>query len=214
VSLELHAGVVDVWTVDLDLDTGDPAVLSAEEIARSERFRDPRDGGRWRRARTALRSLLADYVGGSPRALVLDTASRGKPFLADPASDVGFNVSHAGAVALLAFARGAEVGVDVEARSRRFDVLVLARHAFGEAYAEALRDVPADRREDEFLQAWARHEATVKCVGTGLGASALDTAGIVVTDLDVRPDVVAALATRPGCRSIRHREYAAAAQSR
>ena len=205
---------VDVWTVDLELDTGDAAVLSMEEVARTERFRDPRDGERWRRARTALRSLLADYVDASPRALRLGTASRGKPFLADPASDIRFNVSHAGAVALVAFAREAEVGVDVEGRLRRFDALALAEHAFGEAYALALRELPADRRGDAFLQAWVRHEATVKCVGAGLGVSALDAAGVVVTDLDVGPDAVAALATRPGLRSIRHREYAAAAQSR
>lgn len=213
-SLELHAGMVDVWTVDLDLDTGDPSVLSPEEIARAERFRDPRDGDRWRRARTALRSLLADYAGVSPRALVLGTSTRGKPFLADPASHVRFNVSHAGAVALLAFARGAELGVDVESRSRRIDALALARHAFGEAYAEALQDLPADRRDDAFLRKWVRHEATVKCVGAGLGAHALDAAGVAVADLDIGPGVVAALATRPGIGSIRHREYAAAAQSR
>jgi 4'-phosphopantetheinyl transferase len=206
--------MVDVWKVDLRLETGDPAVLSPEEIARGNRFRDPCDGERWRGARTALRRLLADYAGTDPRALVLGTTRRGKPFLADPATDVRFNVSHAGAVALLAFARGAEVGVDVEDRSRHFDAPSLARHAFGEAYAVALRQLPADCREDAFLQAWVRHEATVKCVGAGLAASTLDASGVVVTDLDVGADLVAALAARPGPCSIRYREYAAAGQSR
>lgn len=212
--LELPTGVVDIWRVDLDADADGPPVLSREESARADRFRDPRDGERWRRARTALRRLLADYLDMDPRELVIEAASRGKPFLGTPASDLRFSVSHAATAALLAFTRGTEVGVDFELRSRRIDALALARQAFGEANARALGDLPADRREEAFLRAWVRHEATVKCVGTGLGGSTPDAADVWLTDLDVSPDVVAALATTTGPCTIRCREYSVAAQSR
>jgi 4'-phosphopantetheinyl transferase len=206
--------VVDVWIVDLGADADDLSVLSAEEIARADRFRHPQDGERRRRARTALRRLLADYLGADPRELVIGTGRHGKPCLAERASDVRFNVSHAGAVALLAFARGAEVGVDVEVRSRSFEPLALARQAFGEAHARALRNLPADRRVEAFLHAWVRHEATVKCLGTGLGGSTPVGNDVWVTDLDVGSEAIAALAVQRGPRSIRRREYAVAAQSR
>jgi 4'-phosphopantetheinyl transferase len=214
VSFGLPADVVDLWTVDLGADGDDPLVLSPEESTRAGRFRDPRNGERWRRARTALRRLLADYVDVDPRELVLRTARRGKPFLAEPASDIRFNVSHAGSIALLAFARGTEVGVDVELRSRRFDALALSRQAFGEAHVRALRELPPDRREEAFLHAWVRHEATAKCLGDGLGAPVPVGADVWVTDLDLGPETVAALAARGEPRSIRFREYAVTAQSR
>jgi len=211
---ELPHGVVDVWSVDLGADAEDPHVLSPEENARAERFRDRQDGEHWRRARTALRRVLADYLDADPRMLVFDTASHGKPFLAGPESVPRFNVSHAGTIALLAFAREAEVGVDVEVRSRRFDALALARQAFGDAHARTLRDLPPERREEAFLKAWVRHEATVKCLGAGLGVPAPDARDVWVTDLEVAPEAVAALAATGGPRRIRRREYAVAAQSR
>ena len=98
--------------------------------------------------------------------LVFDTASHGKPFLAGPESVPRFNVSHAGTIALLAFARAAEVGVDI------------------------------------------------KCLGAGLGVPAPDARDVWVTDLEVAPEAVAALAATGGPRRIRRREYAVAAQSR
>lgn len=211
---ELPHSVVDVWSVDLGADAEDPHVLSPEENARAERFRDRQDGEHWRRARTALRRVLADYLGADPRKLVFDTAGYGKPFLTGPRSGIRFNVSHAGAIALLAFARGAEVGVDVEVRARRFDALALARRAFGEAHALTLRDLPPERREEAFLRTWVRHEATVKCLGAGLRVPAPDVKDVWVTDLEMTPEAVAALAADGGPCSIRRREYAVAAQSR
>jgi 4'-phosphopantetheinyl transferase len=214
VPLELSAGVVDVWTVDLGAEAGDSPALSPAEGARAERFRDPQDGTRWRRGRTALRCVLANYyLDADPRELVVGTASHGKPFLAEPGSSLRFNVSHSGNVGLLAFSRGVEVGIDIEVRSRRFDALALARQAFGEPYACTLAELPPDRREEAFLRRWVRHEATLKCLGAGLAAPAPDAKDVWLTDLDVSREAVAALAARRGPLSIRRREYAAAAQS-
>jgi len=216
VPLELAAGVVDVWRVDLGTEADDPPppVLSPAEDARAARFRDSHGGERWRRTRAALRCLLAEYLDADPRELILETASYGKPFLAEPASSLRFNVSHAGTVALLAFASGTEVGIDVEVRSRRFDAVALARQAFGEAYARTVRGVSPDRREEAFLHAWVRHEAIVKCLGAGLAAPAPDATDVWVTGLDVARGAVAALAAGRGPCSIRSREYSVVAQSR
>lgn len=201
----LPNGVVDVWLVDLDADEDDLPVLSREENARAERFRRPEEGRRWRRARDALRRLLAAYVDGDPRTLVLATARHGKPFLAEPLSDVRFNVSHAGAVALLAFARRTEVGVDVERRARPLDPIALARRAFGDECAHRLETLAPAQRRTAFLRAWVRHEAILKCHGTGLGASTPPTADVWVADLDAGPDSVAAVAAESGPLAIRFR---------
>lgn len=203
-------GVVDVWEVDLEACPSASSVLSPEEGARARRFRRERDGRAWSRARGTLRRLLAGYLGADPRTLVLATESHGKPFLAEPASDLRFNVSHAGDVALLAFARGFEVGVDVELRSRPLDALALARRALGEEQVRELERLPPDRRHGAFLRAWVRHEAAVKCVGTGLGGS-VPGAGrdVWLTDVDVRLDGVAALAARGGPYGVRLRRLPA-----
>jgi len=62
-----------------------------------------------------------------------------------------------------------------------------------EAEVERLRDLPAERRDAEFLRSWVRHEAALKCRGAGLGSPS-EPSGLYVSDLDVGADAVAAIA--------------------
>jgi 4'-phosphopantetheinyl transferase len=122
--------------------------------------------GRWIAARWALRGVLGRYLRQDPAGIELRTGSLGKPMLAEKGESLRFNLSHSGDLALVAIARGREVGVDVErigARTAGF-------------YAD-----------------WTRREATAKCFGTGLGAPLPDDP-VILLDLDAPPGFAAAVA--------------------
>jgi hypothetical protein len=81
------------------------------------------------------------------------------------------NLSHSGELALYAFTTSGPVGVDVEVARRPISTLALAERSFGREAAERLENLDPERREQEFLGAWVRHEAALKLSGRGLGAA-------------------------------------------
>ena len=173
----LVPGEVHVWRVLLGLEGGpaEGGVLSDEERARADRFRRPEDRARSIVSRTALRELLARYVGSTPAALRLTAGPHGKPVLAlgSTASPPDFNVAHSGRVILLAFAASA-VGVDVEQLRDDVEIEELARRFFAPEEVAAVHATPGARRVETFFRIWTRKEAFLKAHGAGLSAP-LDT---------------------------------------
>jgi 4'-phosphopantetheinyl transferase len=184
---QLRPGAVDVWRVDLAAVADDLLeLLSAGERARAERMTSARARARWARSHAVLRVLLGRYLQNDPRDLGLTTDDRGKPTLEMPSPGTGgeadptplfFNLSHSGGTALYALTAIGPVGVDVEVARRAIDTVGLAARAFGPDEAARLRKLEPEAREREFLQAWVRHEATHKCLGSGIGRSAELTTG-------------------------------------
>jgi len=179
-------GVVDVWRVDLGraMDDGLSDLLCTEEHARAARIVHARKRALWARSRGVLRALLARYLDADPHGLRFALGAHGKPRLrsepteirrdsgSGPGEDLRFNLSHSSQLMLVAVTAGREVGVDVE-RAR-------------------------ERYTSEFLRTWTMHEATVKCLGTGLtGGSATaeqkTRPGLWTAGLDVGPGAVAAV---------------------
>jgi 4'-phosphopantetheinyl transferase len=162
----------------------------------------------WRAAergtgREALREILSRYLGEEPAAISLRLAEGGKPELAEPGSELRFNLSHSGELALVAVALGREVGVDVERIDRRRDVLKLAERWLGADAAAAVRAAPAQERIEVFYAAWTRHEALVKCIGTSVFAHFAATS-ISTASLPIDRGYAAALAV-DGADSAAHR---------
>ncbi|MBS1844497.1 MAG: 4'-phosphopantetheinyl transferase superfamily protein [Actinobacteria bacterium] len=131
------------------------------------RVRVPEKGSR-DAARAALDALLADYLPGTaPPELARDR--NGKPRLARDRGRLSFNLSHSGGLALIAIASGeVDIGIDVERLRPRRDLVRLAERWLPRSDAEALGTAPESEREAIFYSAWTRHEARVKCVGSGL----------------------------------------------
>lgn len=172
--LAVAEGEVHVWAAPLD----PPAeavrrhagLLAPDERARAERFHFERDRRRFSVARGVLRHLLGRYLAADPRRVAFRYESHGKPALADGTAGGGlrFNVSHSGEVALYAFARGRELGVDVEEVRPMEDGLDIAERFFSQAEVAAFRALPADVRDEAFFNCWTRKEAYIKAVGEGL----------------------------------------------
>jgi hypothetical protein len=127
-------------------------------------------------ARMALRALLGRYLRRRPDAIEFAIGPHGKPALAGVgAPPLQFNMSHTRGLALYAIARETAVGVDVERPRPGIDTVRLARRFITAREADRLAELAPVERDAAFLKAWVRHEATVKCLGTGIGSAKLET---------------------------------------
>ena len=143
-------------------------LLSAAERQRAARFAFARERRRFTLARSRLRQLLAERLGLAPEEIEFAYGAHGKPALAPRHADLHFNVSHCEDVAVYAFARGREVGIDVEAVRPLPDADELAARFFSRVENEAYRALDARERPLGFFQCWTRKEAFIKALGEGL----------------------------------------------
>lgn len=157
--------MIEVWRVDVRRAPSDLArLLSADEAARAGRFRFDRDRRSFVTTRALLRTLAASYLDVAPEEVVFTYGGKGKPAV----TGLSFNVSHAGDVALAAFARSGRVGVDVEMMRPDVEMLALARRFFTPTETAALERLSGDDLVRGFYRCWTCKEAFVKAVGEGL----------------------------------------------
>lgn len=209
----LHGEEVHVWRAALARTAGEvealKRLLSEDELRRAERFHFPHDRSNFVVARGTLREILSPYAALPPELLRFSYNAFGKPELtcAQGQTDVRFNLSHAGSLALYAVAAGREVGVDIEAVREGVSCEELAANFFSRRELAALLALPADDRRRAFFECWARKEAYIKGRGEGLSLP-LDS-----FDVSLAPGEPAALLAarddRPGAAHWSLRELAA-----
>jgi len=165
---------VHAWMATLELGTialeRSASVLSAAERARAAEFRSDPARARYVGARGLLRTILAGYLGASPESLVFDQNPWGKPSLggAYSSSDIRFNLSHAGTLALYAITRGREVGIDVEECVPGRSTADIAARCFSPLEIASLKALPHAAQTRAFFATWTRKEAYAKARGQGL----------------------------------------------
>lgn len=146
------------------------ATLDAEERARAARyhFRQLRD--RFVVGRGALRAILGACLGIAPEAVRFRYGPHGKPALSQGTDRDGlcFNVSHSGALALIAVTRDRQLGVDLEQLRPELAEPAVAAHFFSPREVAALAQTPATEYPAAFFRCWTRKEALVKATGLGL----------------------------------------------
>jgi 4'-phosphopantetheinyl transferase len=197
-ALKLPEDEVQLWRVDLNA-LGEQegrwqAVLSSDESARASRFHFPRDRHRFIAARALLRMILASYLATDPSKLAFSYSDKEKPSLGPSYAQWGitFNISHSGGIALLAFTRGRQIGVDVELIRHDFDLEGIARRFFSANEQEQLAALPEAEKPEAFFRCWTRKEAYIKATGDGLS---LPLSQFDVSVAEHSPSVL--LATRP-----------------
>jgi 4'-phosphopantetheinyl transferase len=183
---------VHVVRVGLDLEpAGASRLLSAEEGKRAAALRSAEHRRRFEAAHAWLRAVLGRYLIIEPQSVQFELGRHGKPGLAAP--PLRFNLSHSGQVALIALAWGREVGVDIEQVKPGRDVVALARRTLEPGAGAELEALNPEDRLGAFHQMWARHEARLKCLGTGLSAPP-QAAPVQIFDLHAAHEYAAAVA--------------------
>lgn len=142
------------------------ALLCAAEKQRAERLRFERDRRRFVVARARLRQQLAARIGIRPKDVELAYGKNGKPSLKH--NGWHFNVSHCDDVALFAFSKESEIGVDLEAIRPIRDADAIAAQFFSPRENQAYAALAPHDKPLGFLHCWTRKEALVKGIGEGL----------------------------------------------
>ncbi|WP_229350789.1 4'-phosphopantetheinyl transferase superfamily protein [Streptomyces sp. UNOB3_S3] len=187
--------------------------LDEEERARAAGFLRPLHRERFVASHVGLRRLLGAYLDLPPERVALTRepcpgcgGPHGRPAVAGGAP-LHFNLSHAGELALFAFA-DTPVGADVEEEQSAAVVADVSRMLHPAETAE-LDALPEAERPAAFARCWTRKEAYLKGTGTGLaespavtyvgtGAAASAPPGWTLTDVEAGPGHAAAIAVARG----------------
>ncbi|MBA4864680.1 4'-phosphopantetheinyl transferase superfamily protein [Streptomyces sp. PSKA54] len=157
------------------------SVLDSTETGRAAALRQARDRDTYLAGHVGLRLLLGAYLGVPPVDVPLERLPcplceepHGRPVVRG--NPVHFSLSHSGGLCLLAFA-STPVGVDIEAIPDAAVAEEVGAALHPRESAE-LSDLRAEDRPAAFARVWARKEAYLKGLGTGLGrAMSLDYVG-------------------------------------
>jgi 4'-phosphopantetheinyl transferase len=196
--LALPEDEVHLWRADLEAIRTDESrwqkLLSSDESTRAARFHFARDRQRFVASRALLRTILGSYLATDPSGLSFAYSKKEKPSLGQGhrASGISFNLSHSGGVALFAFTRRREIGVDVEHLRSDFDLEAIARRFFSASEQKRLAALPPEEKAAAFFRCWTRKEAYIKATGDGLS--------LPLTQFDVSleaGETSGLLATRP-----------------
>jgi len=192
---DLSVGVVHLWKRALPASAKGMEscfdLLSIEEREKALRYRIERPRAEFIVTRSTLRSLIARYLDTSAQEVSFGYTEFGRPVL-NGLGALHFNVSHTDGLALMAFARDHEVGVDVEKFRPTSDIPGLADRFFSAQERDALKPLSGDDLLAAFFRCWTRKEAYIKAKGEGLSLP------LHQFDVSLAPnDNDALLATRP-----------------
>ena len=165
---------VHIWRAALDHKPSQVAslldTLAEDEQERAGRFYFPVDRERFIVARGVLREILGLYLNSAAQSLSFCYGPFAKPALAceSAGNTIHFNMSHSNGVALYAFTRGREIGIDLEFIREDLEVEQLAGRFFSQREIATLRALPVALRKYAFFLCWTRKEAYIKARGEGL----------------------------------------------
>jgi 4'-phosphopantetheinyl transferase len=144
--------------------------LSPEESAKAARFHFTHDRDHFIVAHALLRLLIAHYCLLTPDTVEFVVNAYGKPALQASSGQAPFyfNLSHTRGLALCAFTRLCELGVDVEHMRTNIEYTETAIHFFSAQEVAKLNTLPETEQADGFFNAWTRKEAYIKARGKGL----------------------------------------------
>jgi 4'-phosphopantetheinyl transferase len=163
------------WARPSSARPGARVLLDDAERARLARFRRPEDAARFLAAHALLRVLVGRTLGVSPGQIGITArcphcgGPHGKPTVPD-APGLELSLSHSGGWVVVALARGAPVGVDVELLRPLADLDALAERV----RSPAERDRGDGDGSDGLLRTWTRKEALLKASGDGLAVPMAD----------------------------------------
>ena len=144
--------------------------LSSEEHKRAYRYRFEKDKIHFILSHGILRTLIGHYISKPADQLEFVREDHGKPRLRNEfgKQSIHFNFSRSGTIALYAFTRDQEIGVDVEKIRNVSDMELIVQHYFSKREKSEFFTLPECEKKTAFFNCWTRKEAYIKAIGTGL----------------------------------------------
>ncbi|MGJ8678062.1 MAG: 4'-phosphopantetheinyl transferase family protein [Akkermansiaceae bacterium] len=142
--------------------------LNHEEVKRANRIKSAKARLSFSSSRSAIRSILGEFLGIKPRSVDLCYGKFGKPFLSEKYNaQIEFNISHAGEIIVIGMTHSEPIGVDIEmsSSSKLTEISSYFLHA---AEIEHIASLPPELVENRLLDIWTAKEALLKAVGMGL----------------------------------------------
>lgn len=117
-------------------------------------------------SQAVLRYLLSGYLGIAPSQVKLGRKTKGKPYSID---DPGlfFNMSHSGELAVIAFSRDSEVGIDIEQIRPLPDLDEMISRNFSAGEIKFIQSRP-EEKNNRFFRFWTVKESYLKAIGEGM----------------------------------------------
>ncbi len=168
---------IDIWVTrpdqasDADLLAQYRALLTADELARMQRFVRDQDRHRFLVTRALTRSVLGRYLSMDGTALAFGKNHYGRPFLengGEAARGLSFNITHTHDCVVLGVTRQRTLGIDIESSGRDAATLDIADRYFSALECRALNALPANEQQQRFFAYWTLKESYIKARGMGL----------------------------------------------
>lgn len=173
----LTAEEIHIWMLDLNNFTDSAslkfcnALLSPDEQQQAQRFYFDRHRRRFLVTRGAIRWVLSCYYENiNPADWRFAKNSYGKPYTVNPAlpESPEFNISHSGERIAIGVVGSTGIGIDIEAISRRREIIKIARRYFSSSEYGELCNLAPDEQLGRFFDLWTLKEAYIKACGKGL----------------------------------------------
>ena len=157
-NLILSEDEAHIWRADLDINESSQGsfqkLLSSDEKNRAKKFRFAKDSQNFIAARGILRLLVGKYLEINPAEIFFHYSEFGKPGIAN--NSLQFNISHSKNIALFAFIKKFNVGVDVEFVNPNIEVKDIATKFFSANEIMNLLALPEQEQTLGFFNCWTR----------------------------------------------------------
>ena len=177
--------VVDLWLCSLSNLNDQPDIVSqlkkrltADEIAKVERYRMPSSQIQALYVRNYLRKVLSSYSDLMPEAWRFEYGEKGKPRLIEKQqieTGLNFNISHSKEHLLIAVCqregKSLQLGVDIEHARSSTNIDSIMKHYFSDTELTDLLKLNKEEQRERFFDLWALKESYIKATGKGLATS-------------------------------------------
>jgi len=168
---EIHISFVftdDIDDVDLLAEYQD--LLTQKEKKQWQRFYFARHRHQYLVTRALIRTTLSQYVDILPRDWRFTFNKHGRPEISQEHGDLNirFNLSHTDGLVMCGVTTGNEIGVDVENKQRKNELLKIANRYFSPQEVVDLGQVPSSAQIHRFFEYWTLKESYIKARGMGL----------------------------------------------
>ena len=172
----LESGDLHVCSIKIDRSQEHilSSCLSPNEVKRAMKFRHPEDRADFVVCRGVLRRLLSEYLSIGTGQVQISYTRDGKPFVDHHSTNIRFNISHSHEIALFAFSKDFDLGIDIE----RIDANVIDEgmisHCLHPNEMERYQALEVEKKAPFFFDCWTGKEAYLKLRGDGFAVSPCD----------------------------------------